>query len=284
MITIEPFLIGLVLIAALTHATWNALIKTTGDGLCTFATIMGTGAIICLAAVPFVDFPAPEVLPWLAASTVLHHLYFMFLWYALRHGDLSKAYPVARGASPILVAVGAVVLAGEVLAFQSTVGLVLASFGICLFAFEKGLPRQDQLKPFLLAFVTGIFIASYTVVDGVGLGISETPWGYIVWLTIFNGFPMLFYAIFVKHRIYVEFLKVDGIKIVIGGILAMVGYNIVLYAISFGNMAHISALRETSVLFAVILGAITLKEKFGPIRWIAAITIVIGVATMHVSG
>jgi drug/metabolite transporter (DMT)-like permease len=84
--------------------------------------------------------------------------------------------------------------------------------------------------------------------------------------------------------IYVEFLKNDGTKVMIGGVLALVGYSFVLYAISFGNMAHISALRETSVLFAVVLGAFTLKEKFGPIRWVAAITIVAGVASMHLSG
>lgn len=269
------------------HASWNALVKTTGDGLLTFATIMGTGAIICLAALPFVEFPKPEVVPWLLASVVLHHCYYMFLWFALRHGDLSKAYPVARGASPLLVAVGAGFLLGEILSVQGTIGLLLASFGICLFAFEKGLPKQDQLKPFLLALVTGFFIASYTVVDGVGLMASDTPeeiWGYIIWLNILDGIPMLIYAIITKRGLYIEFMKKDGPKIMLGGVFALVGYSFVLYAISFGHLAHVSALRETSVLFAVVLGAFTLKEKFGPIRLVAALTIVVGVASMHLSG
>ena len=284
MSTIEPYLIGLVLIAALTHASWNALVKTTADGLCTFATVMGTGAVIYMFVAPFVDLPERSVWFYLWVSTFLHYGYFMFLWYALRHGDLSTAYPVARGSAPMIVAVGAAVLAGEVLSWQATFGLVIASSGICMLAFEKGLPRAGHRKPFLLAFITGLFIASYTVVDGLGLAKASEPWGYIVWLNIFDGAPLLIYVLVTRRQIYLEFLRVDGKKAVLGGVFAMIGYFFVLYALSFGHMAHVSALRETSVLFAVVLASFTLHEKFGPIRWVAAIAIVCGVATMHLSG
>jgi drug/metabolite transporter (DMT)-like permease len=282
--TIEPHLIGLVLIAAFTHASWNALVKTTGDGLCTFATVMGTGAVIYMFVAPFVTLPEREVWGYLAVSTLLHYGYFIFLWYALRHGDLSTAYPVARGSAPIIVGVGATVLAGEVLSTQSTIGLAVASSGICMLALEKGLPKQGHRKPFVLAFITGLFIASYTVVDGLGLTIASEPWGYIVWLNILDGAPLLLYVLLTRRQLYIEFLRIDGKKAVLGGVLAMIGYFFVLYALSFGHMAHVSALRETSVLIAVILGCFTLHEKFGPIRWVAAIAIVCGVASMHLSG
>ncbi len=281
---LEPYLIALVLVAALTHASWNALVKTSGDGLFTFTTVMGTGAVIYIFALPFVDFPVAAAWPYLIGSVILHNAYFMLLWYAYRYGDLSSAYPVARGASPLLVAGGAALFVGQTLTPITLTGLVLASAGICLFAFEKGLPRGENLKPFMLAFATGIFIASYTVTDGVGLREVETPFGYIAWLNFLDPVPMMIYVLIRRPMAYVAYLKVDGLKAVIGGLLAMTGYAFVLYALSQGSMAHVSALRETSVLFAVVLGAVTLKERFGPIRWVAAICIVGGVAAMHLSG
>lgn len=280
---LDLYLIGLLLIAAFSHAAWNAVLKSSGDRLFTMTTVMGIGVIFYGPALFFVDVPPIDVWPFLIASFLLHLGYFFFLTYAYRQGDLSAVYPVARGCSPLMVAGGAALFAGQALGPVATAGVVTASIGICLFAFEKGMPTRHLMKPLMMAFVVSCFIASYTVVDGLGILRTETPFGYIAWLNFLDGIPLLVWVFVAKGEAYVRFLKTDGRKAALGGILAMVAYGLVLYALSVGGMAHVSALRETSVLFAVILGAVTLGEKFGPIRWVAAVAIVSGVTALQLS-
>ncbi len=280
---LDLYLIILLLIAAFSHASWNAVLKSSGDRLFTMTTVVGIGTLLYGPTLLFVDFPTLAVWPYLIVSFLLHLGYFFFLTYAYRQGDLSAVYPVARGCSPLMVAGGAALFAGQALGPIATAGVVTASTGICLFAFEKGMPTRHLMKPLAMAFVVSCFIASYTVVDGLGLLRSETPYGYIAWLNFLDGIPLLVWAFAAKGDDYVRFLKADGRKAFMGGVLAMVAYSLVLYALSVGGMAHVSALRETSVLFAVILGAVTLGEKFGAIRWVAAIAIVGGVTAMHLS-
>jgi len=260
------------------------VLKSSGDRLFTMATVVGVGTLLYGPVLPFVDFPSAEVWPFLIASFLLHLGYFFFLTYAYRQGDLSAVYPVARGCSPLMVAGGAALFAGQALGPIATMGVVAASVGICLFAFEHGRPTRSLMKPLAMAFVVSCFIASYTVVDGMGMQRSETPYGYIAWLNFLDGIPLLVWMIVTKGDDYLRFLKIDGPKAFGGGVLAMIAYSIVLYALSVGGMAHVSALRETSVLFAVVIGAVTLGEKFGAIRWIAAISIVGGVSVMHLFG
>lgn len=279
---LDLYLIALLLLAAFSHASWNAVVKSSGDRLFTMATVMAVGTFVYGPVLFFVDVPPLEVWPYLIASFLLHLGYFLFLTFAYRHGDLSAVYPIARGASPLMVAGGAALFAGQILSPAATLGVVAASFGICLFAFEKGLPTRHIMKPLMLAFGVSCFIASYTVVDGLGLLKTETPYGYIAWLNFLDGIPLLIWAFATRGEAYVAYVKSDGRKAIIGGFLAMLAYALVLYALSVGGMAHVSALRETSVLFAVVLGAVTLGEKFGVIRWIAAIAIVGGVSSMHI--
>ncbi len=280
---LDIFLIALLLIAAFSHAAWNAVLKSSGDRLFTMATVMGMGTLVYGPVLFFVDVPPLHIWPFLITSFLLHLGYFFFISYAYKFGDLSAVYPIARGCSPLMVAGGAALFAGQVLSPLATAGVVVASFGICLFAFERGLPTRHIMKPLMMAFIVSCFIASYTVVDGMGLIRSETPWGYIAWLNFLDGIPMLVYVFLTRGEGYVQFLKIDGRKAAMGGLLAMLAYGLVLYALSVGGMAHVSALRETSVLFAVILGSVTLGEKFGPIRWVAAIAIVAGVTALQIS-
>ena len=280
---LDLYLVGLLLVAAFSHAAWNAVLKSSGDRLFTMTTVMGMGTMVYGPVLFFVDLPPLDVWPFLIASFLLHLGYFFFLTYAYRHGDLSAVYPIARGCSPLMVAGGAALFAGQMLGPVATAGVVTASIGICLFAFEKGLPTRHLMKPLMMAFVVSCFIASYTVVDGLGILRTGTPFGYIAWLNFLDGIPMLIWVFASKGDAYVRFLKTSGRKAAMGGVLAMVAYALVLYALSVGGMAHVSALRETSVLFAVILGSVMLGEKFGPIRWVAAIAIVCGVTALQIS-
>jgi drug/metabolite transporter (DMT)-like permease len=281
---LEPHLIAIVLFAALMHASWNALVKVSGDRFFTMATLMGTGTVILIPAVFYVDWPSAEAWPFLLASSLLHIGYFGVLIFSYRHGDLSAVYPVARGSSPILIAVGAYFFAAQTLSVGAAVGLAVASGGMCLFAFEKGLPTRHLMKPLIMALMVGGFIAAYTVVDGLGLRHSPSAFSYIAWLSFLDGIPLMAWAIIFQGEAFKAYVRTDGRKAMVGGVFSLGAYALVLYVLSIGSMAHVSALRETSVLFAVVLGAITLKESFGPIRWIAAIAIVAGVITMHIAG
>ncbi len=278
---LEPYLVSLVLVAALMHASWNALVKVSGDRFFTMATVMGAGSILLTPLIPFVQFPPVAALPFLLASFVLHLGYYGILIFAYRHGDLSVIYPIARGSSPVLIAIGAFLLAGQTLSPIASAGLALASGGMCLFAFERGLPSRDFLKPLFIALSVGLSIAGYTVVDGLGLRQTPSAIDYIVWLSFLDGIPLMLWAVVFRLSDYVIYLRKEGAKAAMGGALSLVAYGLVLYVLSVGSMAHVSALRETSVLFAVIIGALSLKEKFGPVRWIAALAIVGGVVTMQ---
>ncbi|MBT3556408.1 MAG: EamA family transporter [Rhodospirillales bacterium] len=281
---LEPHLIAIVIFAALMHATWNALVKVSGDRFFTMAALMGTGTIILIPALFYVDWPTAEAWPYLLVSSLLHLGYFGVLIFSYRFGDLSAVYPVARGSSPVLIAVGAYLFAAQSISMSAALGLALASGGMCLFAFEKGLPTRHLMKPLLMALTVGVFIASYTVVDGIGLRYSSSAFSYIAWLSFLDGIPLMAWAFIFQGNAFRTYLRTDGRKAMVGGVFSLAAYALVLYVLSIGSMAHVSALRETSVLFAVVLGAVTLKERFGAIRWVAAIAIVTGVVTMHVVG
>lgn len=281
---LEFHLFALVLIAALMHASWNALIKVSGDRFFTMATVMGSASLILIPVIPFVSFPPLSALPFLFLSVALHLGYYGMLIFAYRHGDLSAVYPVARGSSPILIAIGAYMFAGQSLGPVAASGLALASGGMCLFAFERGLPTRHLLKPLGIALSVGLSIAGYTLVDGLGLRQTPSAIDYIVWLSFLDGIPLMVWAFAFRAPIYVVYLRKEGMKAFVGGALSLVAYGLVLYVLSTGSMAHVSALRETSVLFAVIIGALTLKEQFGPIRWLAALAIVGGVVVMQFAG
>lgn len=281
---LELHLVALVLLAALMHASWNALIKISGDRFFTMATVMGAGSILLLPVLPFVQFPPSAAVPYLFTSFVLHLAYYGVLIFAYRYGDLSVVYPIARGSSPVLIAIGAYLLAGQALGPVASAGLALASGGMCLFAFERGLPSRHFLKPLVIALTVGLSIAGYTVVDGLGLRRTPSAIDYIAWLSFLDGLPLMLWALLFRTPDYSVFLKMEWKKAALGGALSLVAYGLVLYVLSTGSMAHVSALRETSVLFAVIIGALSLKEKFGPVRWIAALAIVGGVVTMQFTG
>ncbi|MEQ8665330.1 MAG: EamA family transporter [Rhodospirillales bacterium] len=282
--TIEPWAVGVLLLAALTHALWNAVVKSSGDRLFALTTIMAAGGAICAPLLFVTEPPAPESWPFLAASVVVHLVYYLGLSWAYAHGDLSTAYPVARGAAPLMVAIGAAVFAGQILSPVASTGIVVTSVGISMFAFENGLPRRATYKPFLSAFFVSTMIATYTVIDGMGLRRTPDPLAYIAWLFVIDAIPLFVWALVVRHRAYVEHLRTNWRREVVGGALSVIAYGMVLYILSFSGMAMVSALRETSVLFAVAIGAIRLKETFGAYRWIAAFVVTAGIIVMNVGG
>jgi drug/metabolite transporter (DMT)-like permease len=272
----------LILAAALMHATWNSLIKLSGDGLVTTALMMGIGGLIGIPVAFFVPFPNLEVWLVLGVSGLVHVGYIFFLLRAYSHGDLSKVYPIARGTAPLLLALVAWIAIGEGLSNTGIVAIVLISGGIISLSYSNGRASHAERKAVLYAFATSMFIASYTFIDGFGARLAESPHSFVVWLFITQGIVFVGAALLFRRGAFLSLAKQERFRGAAGGVLSLAAYWIVVWALAAGAMAPVAALRETSVVFAAIIGAIFLKESFGIWRIVAAATVAAGVLLLQV--
>ncbi|MBC8158472.1 MAG: EamA family transporter [Alphaproteobacteria bacterium] len=282
--SLQPELAALVLFAAVVHATWNALAKGSGDRLMTVAVIQGSQTVFALFFVPFVAIPAIEAWPYLIGSVVIHTGYFYFLMKAYEDGDLSHVYPLARGSAPLLVALMTSALVIETPNAAGMVGIVLVSLGIVSLAFVGNGHYPSGAKPVRLALTTGLFISAYTLCDGLGTRTGDTPFSYIVWLFLWSGVPFCIATAFVRRKTLIVDLAKRWKWGATAGVLSALAYSLVLYAMSQSAMAYVSALRETSVLFAALIGIIAMKEPLGFRRIAAAAIITAGIIVMQVAG
>ncbi len=281
MLSIGVPVAALVLLSALIHASWNAIIKSDADRLLSFGVVMLVGAVMGLAAVPFTQMPAPEAWPWLVGSVVIHNFYYFFLLRAYTHGDLSHVYPIARGIAPLLVAGIAGRFVGEQLVLREILGVLLVSTGVIGLAFSRGLPRAGEGRALVYAVLTGISIAGYTVVDGMGARNAGSALGYIAWLNVLEGPWIFMLAVFRRRGATLPYLRQYWWRGTVGGVIATIGYGIAIWALSVSPMAHVTALRETSSLFGALIGAYVLKESLGIRRVIAAAVMVSGLLMMN---
>lgn len=275
----DPLVIILVLSAAVMHAVWNAVVKVGDDRLMTMTVVIGTTGLFAPFLLLLGPSPAPESWPYIVASTVLNNIYFLFLIEAYRVGDLSHAYPLARGSAPLLVAIGAMVFGGENLGMGELAGIALVSGGIISLMFGGGL--QSGWRPIVFPLLTGLMIATYTVIDGIGVRLSGSPSGYIGWLFILSPLPLVIIAIARRGSDVFVFLRTRWRRAVLAGFLNLASYGLAIWALTFGAMAHVSALRETSVIIAALIGSRVLGETFGRKRIISAVIVAIGVVTIN---
>lgn len=280
---LDPFLIAIVLSAAVMHASWNALVKFSGDRFLLATFIQGMGTALGSVLVWYVPLPSSEAWPFLIASVIIHLTYHLTLIAAYKYGDLSFVYPLARGSAPILIALGAAIWAAEIPTAFGIIGIIMVSLGIMSMGLEKALRQRTNILPFMLALLVGIHIAAYSVVDGIGIRKTDA-FAYIVWLHALEGIPFYIWAIIKKPGEIAPFISAHWKSASIAGILAKLAYGLVLYAFVEGALASVTALRETSVLFAAIIGAVFLSEKFGWQRWMAAALIVTGVIILQLAG
>ncbi len=266
----------LVLMAAAMHAAWNAVVKVAGDRLLTMGIVTGVGGLVGLALIPFAPLPAPASWPYLALTTAIHVGYYIFLILAYRAGDLSQVYPIARGGSPLLLALVSWPLLGEALSAWQFAGVGLISVGIASLAFGKG-----DRRSLLFAAATSCTIAAYSATDAVGVRLSGGALGYIAWLFALDGAMMAAFTFWRRRSRVFQALREDWLRPTIGGVLSVAGYGIVVWCYASGPVAPISALRETSVVFAAVLGSIFLREGFGTRRIAAAATVAAGIFVMN---
>lgn len=270
------------LCAALLHAAWNALVKVSADRLVLLAVLKITTTVAALMAVPFITPPPVQAWPYIAASVVIHTAYFLFLTLSYRFGDLSEVYPLSRGVAPLLVAGFAVAGLGETLDPAAGLALILICCGIMSLVFSKK-GAIGKPKAVMAALATGAFIAGYTVVDGAGARLTGDALGYILWLNVFNGLPILAIAALLRGRALVPQARRVGRMGALSAIIALLAYWIVLWAGMHAPLALVAAVRETSIVFALLFGAIFLKEKVD-LRKIASVFVTLaGTALLRVS-
>ena len=276
--------IGLVLLAAALHATWNALVKAGGDKLVVLSlAILGSG-LPAVVALPFVPLPDPASWPYIAASVLIHQAYYFCLVYAYKHGDLSQVYPIARGAAPLMVGVGAWLLAREALSVPEAAGIAIASMGIMSLAFARRNGAPDNPKAILFALGTGVCIAGYSLADGMGVRQTAEAASYIAWMFALEA-PILLLVAMARRRgrLWPAF-RPHLLTGLFGGLIAATAYGIVIWAMSLAPMAHVVALRETSVILAALIGTMMLGEPFGGRRVAAAAIVAAGAALLQISG
>ena len=279
---LDPLVAGLVLLAALLHASWNALVKSGSDRQTSMALVglagMPVGLLLVLISGPM----AQEAWLWLVASTLVHCVYYTGLLKAYRYGDLSQVYPIARGLGPLTVALCSGVVFGEALAVRELAGVGIVSLGIASLAFGSRRTPLENRHALAFAMLTGFSIAAYTLIDARGVRSSGDTIAYIGWLNILEGPWVALYALATRgSRAFAAAARVDWKRGTAGGLIAATGYGIAIWAFSHSGAAHVAALREISVIFAAIIGAVLLGEGFGWRRILAAVLVAGGLILMN---
>ncbi|MFE6172692.1 EamA family transporter [Streptomyces sp. NPDC056464] len=279
-----PLVTAAVLLAAVTHAGWNAIAHKITDKLVGFTLIAGGGVLIGLALMPFGTFPAARAWPYLLASAVVHIVYFALLMKSFRLGDFGLAYPLARGTAPLVVAVLAAVFAHEVPDGWAATGIALSCAGLTGVALWGLRGRRPNWAAIGAALATGLSIAAYTVLDGLGVRASGSSLGYVAWLMVVEGLVIPAYAVWRWRGETVAVLRPFAALGLLGAALSVTAYALVLWAQTKAELAPIAALRESSIIVGAAIGAVFFKERFGLGRILAAGLLVVGIGLMLHTG
>jgi drug/metabolite transporter (DMT)-like permease len=264
-----------VLGAAMLHAGWNALLKGSADKqLDTVAFSIGS-ALLALAVAAWLPAPARDSWPWLAASAVVHIVYFVFLANAYHWGDLSYAYPIMRGGGPVIVALAGTALFGEVLPPLPMLGVLLVCAGIIAFAAGKADPRAT-----LFAVGNALVIAAYTVIDAKGARASGNPVAYALWFFVANGVTLYAFAGARRGAALPRYLAANWLRIFVGAALTTGSYGVALWAMTRAPVAIVAVLRETAVIFGAFIAHFWLREKLTRRRLVATGAVMLGLVAL----
>jgi phosphonate utilization associated putative membrane protein len=279
--TLTWSVVAAVLFAALLHASWNALVKSSSDKALDTALIHLLGSLVALPIALAVGWPVAAAWPFILASVVIHIGYYSALTGAYRHGDLGLTYPLMRGTAPLLVALSAAATVGETLSPVSWAGVFAVSCGILTLGLSRHALDSPRAVGFALA--NAVVIAAYTVVDALGARASGNPLQYVVALFVFDGWP---FALMVFSRrggaVARPYARRRWPMATLGAVASLASYGIALWAMTRAPVATIAALRETSVLFAVLLGIWFLKERLNARRVAGVAAIVAGVMALRI--
>ncbi|ADE40334.1 DMT family transporter [Candidatus Puniceispirillum marinum] len=275
--------IVVVLLAAFLHAFWNFQVRGSDDKALGIGAIMIGHLPLAIAGLLFVGLPPVSSWPYLLGSAVFHLGYQVFLMNAYRHGELTQIYPIARGVAPLLITLVSMLVIKSDFSQQQLVGITMVSGGIILHGIFQFHRTQTPLTGLALALITGCFIAGYSLVDGHGTRHAGSALSFYGMVTIINGVVFMVYLRLFYPGVLSR-ISTEGRKILlIGGNLSYIAYVLVLWACLSAPIAVVSALRETSVIFALLLGTMLLKEKLTAMKIVVTIIILAGVITLRLA-
>jgi drug/metabolite transporter (DMT)-like permease len=269
----SAIVIGLALFAAILHATWNALLRSGGDRLWTVTVMSSASTVFALPFLLIYPLPASGAWLYIVLSAILQVGYSIFLIAAYRYGELGQVYPIVRGTVPLLVTSGGFIITGDKLNSYQIAGVVLIALGIMSLALGKGRASTSSI---LFALVTGAIIAAYATVVSVGVRQTGQSGAYTAWVLVLYGAFLTVTSLAMRRRLMVSFRSPETWKAIGGGLVAMVAYSIVVAAFAFGPAGPITALRETSVVFAVLIGWMFLGEILTARRIFACLIVAAG--------
>jgi drug/metabolite transporter (DMT)-like permease len=269
-----------VLAAAVTHAAWNAIAHGIRDQVVAFGLIGAGSIVVAVPVIVLAPFPLGPCWPYLLGSVVIHVFYNLLLMRSYRYGEFGQVYPLARGISPLVVTGLAALFAAELPALPQVLGMLVVSSGLGTLVLAGR--RRGFSRPALLAAAgTGLTIAAYTTVDGLGVRLSHSPAGYIGWLMLLQSLCVPAWAL-VRRR---HSLRGQPARVLASGIsagaLSVLAYGLVLWAQTRGALAPIAALRETSVIFGAIIATVAFREPFGRYRIVATMLVVAGILLLE---
>lgn len=266
-----------VLGAALLHATWNAMVKSSRDKLLDTALVCIGGAAVTLPFLFFVQPPPERTWPYLAASLVIHVGYFFAIVGAYRAGDLSHGYPIMRGLAPLLVAFAAYAVFGEAVTLNIWIGVFLISGGVL----SLGLVGVASRTAVAWAVANGFIIALYTLVDAAGARLSGDPLAFVLWMFVLDSLPFGLIVLAMRRRALVDYLARNLWRGCAGGVCSAGSYGIAIWAMTLAPVAAVAALRETSVVFGALIGAWLLKEGHLRARVSGAAAVAAGIVVLR---
>jgi drug/metabolite transporter (DMT)-like permease len=278
----------MVLVAALLHATWNAVAKGNRNRLLLVGRMSLVSMLTCLPVLPFAGMPKWSSWPWLATSVVAHVAYTLLLPLTYRLGDFNQAYPLARGLGPLIVAGFAFVILDERPSTRSLTGVAMIVLGVVtigLTPFRRTMANRVALSAMSL---TGVSIATYTIIDGIGVRRSGDPVAYAAWLAILH--CSITASLLAARRAPSGTVRADAAgregwtAAVFAGVISVVGYGLVLSAQAAGALAAVAALREISIVFGAIIGSLVFREPMGRWRSVASLAVAAGAILVALPG
>jgi drug/metabolite transporter (DMT)-like permease len=273
---------AIVLLGALLHAGWNTLVRRAADKLLDTVLILCGAGILAAMLLPALPLPAMESWPYLAASVLIHVVYFALVALAYHGAELGFAYPVMRGSAPVLSALAVAMLLNEMPTPGGWLGILLVSGGVLLLATDAWQSGKLRKGPTLLALANAGVIAVYTLVDGQGARLSGHAFSYTGWMFLLTAVLMFSLALALKGRRMISHARHVWQRGLLGGASTLASYGLALWAMTQAPIALVAALRETSVVFAAILAALFLAEPVTRLRAVSILTVVAGTVALKV--